>query len=361
MKLNWQSSTTVSALLLALISSINTASACTKNNHIRPAEIVSDEVHKLMKEKNYKKLDELYTKYSKKMAKTPDGVSALSPFFSGIAQTFNVACTNPKRSDEEWLAHQASLSAWLESSPTSMGAKLALAFFAADYAWYARGSGYSSTVSDASQKIFEQRMASAKRQLDKLAGPGKNNPAWYEGMLTVGLAQGWAPAKFDAMYNKAAKVDPYYLDIHYTNIAFHDAKWYGSDQEVLSAINRAAQLTKARLGDTMYTRLHWTIAQSPDMFETGGANWTRMKAGFEDYLRLYSDTRTRNNYALYACMAEDKPTLREQLALLGNDLDPKKWSNDYQYAYCTAYAKLSGLDQKPACFTRADTGAYFCK
>ncbi|RSZ58390.1 DUF4034 domain-containing protein [Massilia atriviolacea] len=359
MKLNWQRSTTMSACVLILISSLNTASACTQNNHIRPAEMIADEVHELMKGKNYKKLDALYAAYSKKT--TSDNVSALSPFFSGIAQSFNVACSKQARSNEEWLAHQASLSAWLESSPGSMAARLALALFDIEYAWYGRGSGYASTVDAASMKLFKQRMESAKRQLDALAGPGKDIPAWYQGMLSVGLAQGWTHEKFDALYDKAARIDPYYLDIHYTNVAFHAAKWYGSDGEELSAIDRAARLTKGRLGEAMYTRLHSTKAQSPEMFETGGANWKRMKAGFEDYLRIHSESRTRNNYAFYACMARDKPTLRQQLALLGRDLDPKKWNNDLQYAYCTTYAKSSGLHEKPKCFTRSDTGAHFCE
>lgn len=314
-----------------------------------------------MKEKNYQKLDALYVKYSRPTAKTADGISPLSPFFSGIAQSFNVLCINAKHSDEEWLAHQASLSAWRDAFPKSVGAKLALALFATEYAWYARGSGYSSTVSDASLALFKQRMASAKQQFDEMAGPGKNNPAWYEGMLTVGLAQGWAPARFNALYAKASKLDPYYLDIHYANTAYHAAKWYGSDQEERAAINRAVQLTKAQLGQAMYTRLYWTIGRSPAMFKAGGADWTRMKTGFEDFLRLAPSAFTRNNYAKYACMAGDKPTLRQQLALLGSDLDPKKWDDDYHYAYCTAYAKLSGLDDKPQCFTRASSGAYYCE
>lgn len=357
MKLHWQRMAAVSAFSLVLLSS---ARACTQNNHIRPSDHIADDVHQLMEEKNYKKLDELYARYSKGKAATADRVSALSPFFSGIGQTFNVACTKQARSEQEWRAHRDSLIAWRDASPGSTGPKLALALFEIDYAWLARGSGFASSVSDASHKLYQKRIASAKEQLDQLAGSAKNNPAWYGAMLQVAHAQGWPRKQFVALYDNAVKVDPYYTPIHYTYAAYHGERWHGSDEEEQAAIDRATKLTQKRLGQTMYTRLHWTRSKGGKMFETGFTSWPRMKTGFEDYLRIFSDTRTRNNYAIYACLADDKPTLRKQLALLGDQLDPKEWTN-HQYAYCMAYAKLSGLDQTPTCHKAVDYDKYWCE
>ncbi|MFB9241376.1 DUF4034 domain-containing protein [Massilia antarctica] len=359
MKRNWQQITIISAFSLAMLSTAQSVHACTQNNHIRPADVASDAVHTLLEEKNYKKLDELYKEYSKERAATPDGIAALSVFFKGIAQSVNI-CAKLKPTEEDWLAHQATLAAWIKSSPKSTGAKLALALSSVDYAWFARGNGVSSTVSPASRQLFVQRMDGAKRQFDKLAAVGKNNPAWYAGMLTIGLAQGWEAAKFDALYEKAVKLDPYYIDVHYTNIEYHAEKWYGSDEERDSAISRTADLTKERLGQTMYARLNWTVSESWSIFKNGNVSWERMKTGFEDYLNLFSDPRTRNGYAMYACLANDRTTLKQQLDLLGEQANQKAWGNNYKYAYCTALAKMVGIEKVPKCFKFDNMDEYDC-
>ncbi|CUI08942.1 hypothetical protein [Massilia antarctica] len=360
MKPYWQKMSAVSAFSLALLLSLPSAHSCTANNHLRPTERVVDEVHQAMERRDYEKLDEFYKKYSRDRFATSDGISGLSAFFSGLGQTFHVSCTHPQRTDDEWRAHQASLSEWSKASPTSIAPKLALALFSIDYAWLARGEGTYASVSEGSRQRHDQRMADARQQLQQIAQAGKDNPVWYHAMMSVGLAQGWAPRKFDALYDRAVKLDPYYIDSHYTNMTYHSARWHGSQAQMLKAIDRSTELTRKRLGQTMYARLHWTNGKSAEMFETGVTSWKRMKTGFEDYLHIFSDAYTRNNYATFACMASDKNTLRQQLALLGDQLNQKSWSSKHQFAYCIAYAKLPG-DQEPTCFKAQGRDDYFCE
>jgi len=105
------------------------------------------------------------------------------------------------------------------------------------------------------------------------------------------------------------------------------------------AIDRAATLTKKGLGQTLYTRLHWTLSMSPTMFSENEVSWPRMKQGFEDYLKLYPEMATRNNYAMFACRANDVATVAEQMKLIGHSVDMNAWNSWADYELCKARTK----------------------
>lgn len=350
-----------STVVLLLLFYVTPASAsCVTNNHVRPADVVSDDVNKLFEEKNYKKLDELAFQYEKEKTLTFDSNSALMAFYRGIAQSFS-NCSPVNKTEDEWLAHQKSISDWIKSSPNSTAAKLALALFTIDYGWHGRGNGYASTVNDKAMSLFKSRMSLARDQLDQLADLCKKNPAWYSGMLDLALAQGREPDEFDALYKKAVQLDPYYLNFHYASASFHSKFWYGTDNKMRNSIEKSVELTKNRLGQSMYARLHWTQSKSPEMFKTGGVNWTRMKTGFDDALKIYPDNRTRNSYAMFACMADDAKNLKKQLDLLGDRVNQQIWTDKNFYLYCKAIAKNSESGKETQCFRREDTGEVFCQ
>lgn len=344
--------------LLTLIVLRPAVASCIGNNHVRPADVVSDDVNKLFDEKNYNKLDEMARQYEKERAMTFDGNSALMAFYRGISQTFS-NCAKDQKTEEEWRAHQQAILNWMQSSPNSTAAKLALAFFTVDYGWHARGSGYASTVDANAMALFARRVAAARGQFEKLAGLCKKNPAWYAGMLEVALAQGWTYQEFNAIYQQAVKLDPYYLTVHYTSANFYSEQWYGSKEQLKNEIEKSVALTKKRLGQSMYARLHWTH-QSSDMFKKGDVDWTRMKTGFDDALGIYPDDWTRNNYGMFACMAKDAKSVKKQLDQLGARVNPKTWGEEDFFAYCQAFAKNSESGKPTQCFKRGDTGKVFC-
>lgn len=344
--------------LLTLIVLRPAVASCIGNNHVRPADVVSDDVSKLFDEKNFNKLDEMARNYEKERVLTFDGNSALMAFYRGIAKGFST-CAQNKTTEEEWRAHQQSIIDWMQSSPNSTAAKLALVFFTIDYGWRARGNGFASTVDDNAMALFKSRVAAARGQLAKLAGSCKRNPAWYAGMLEVALAQGWTYKEFNTIYRQAVKLDPYYLTIYYSSAAFYSKQWYGSKNQLKMEIEKSVTLTKERLGQSMYARLHWTH-ESLDMFEKGDVDWARMKIGFDDMLRIYPDDRTRNNYGKFACMVKDAKSVKKQLDQLGERVDPKSWGGKEFFSYCKALVRSSESGKPMKCYRRKDTGEEFC-
>lgn len=345
--------------LLVLVLANPARANCVVNYHMRPADTMSDEVNKLFEEKNYARLNALARQYERAPSTTADGNSSLMAFYRGILQSFS-PCGRTKHTDEEWTAHLNGIEAWIAASGTLTAPKLARALTTIDYAWYARGYGTVSTVDDSAWPIFAKRLALARKQMEALASVSKKNPAWYAGMLNLALAQGRKPAEFDALYKKAVALDPYYLEVHHTKANFYSSKWYGSPAQQGAAIEQSAELTKAKLGRSMYTQLHWFFSRSPDIFKNGDVDWEKMKAGFDDMLKIYPDARTRDNYAMFACQAGDGKTLKQQFEVLG-DLNPATWTDAYFNSYCKALAKHSDTGEAPRCFTRADTGQIYCE
>lgn len=357
----FRTTTSIVAIVgLVMLCVAHSASACTPIVNTRPATRSADLINQLYKEKNYRELDRISAKYVKEKTATPDGTSALSAFYKGIARSFS-GCSSSSTSEEEWIDHQDALLAWKKASPTSDGAKFALALFHVAYAWHARGGGYISTVNDGSLNKFTSRMAIAKRELDMLAERGKSNPAWYAGMLSVALAQGWPSETVDALYEKALTIDPYYTEIHFSYTAYYRQRWYGSDDQNYAAIDKATEATKPRMGQSMYALLHRGQSQSADMFSPGKVSWDRMKTGFDDFLAIYAENQTRSDYADSACMAKDAKTLKQQLDLLGGEMDLSVWDSEGRYKYCVALAKHAEDGKQPACFEVKDTGMIICQ
>src|SRR3569623_1604303 len=72
-------------------------------------------------------------------------------------------------SDEEpesmWQLHEKIHQEWIKAKPESITPRVAYANFLAGYAWYARGSGWASSVPPEGGRLFEARLAAAHRVL----------------------------------------------------------------------------------------------------------------------------------------------------------------------------------------------------
>jgi hypothetical protein len=77
------------------------------------------------------------------------------------------------------------------------------------------------------------------------------------------------------------------------------------------------------------------------LFTSTRASWPSMKAGFEDRLKRYPHTDHHNMYAYFACMANDRPALQEQIALIGEKYERMFWGDTPESTFdsCKAMAQ----------------------
>jgi hypothetical protein len=106
----------------------------------------------------------------------------------------------------------------------------------------------------------------------------------------------------------------------------------------------AVKNTKDKRGLEMYARLYAEVSYSEEkqaLFTDTRASWPSMKIGFEDLLKRYPHTDHRNKYAYFACMANDRPALQEQIRLIGDKFETKFWGDNPERTFesCKAMAQ----------------------
>ena len=99
----------------------------------------------------------------------------------------------------------------------------------------------------------------------------------------------------------------------------------------------AVKRTQATDGVTMYARLYWIYAaiEHDRSFRDLGIPWAKMKAGFEDLVARYPSAWNINNYASFACRANDKQAfLRLLPKLTPTSLRLDAWPTGFSFDNC---------------------------
>lgn len=295
----------------------------------RPFQRETDTYLALLMQERYDELERAAQRARESSAAISDGQPLLAAIYGGTAGCMTQGCQN-RLTDELWQVRRQKLEGWVKRHPASPTAKVALGMFHAEYAWFARGQGYSNTVGKDAWTLFRERLELARVALEQLDEATRQDPGWSAAMLDVGLAQRWPRDRFGALYEQAAQRHPYYLPIHFAASAYYSPRWYGSEAELRRFIERAVERTSPRWGEMLYARLNWSL-WTQDMFEDGQTDWKRMSAGFERILRDHPDPWNLNNFARFACHAEDLKTAAGLIEKIGDKPLVAAWWNDLRH------------------------------
>ena len=91
----------------------------------------------------------------------------------------------------------------------------------------------------------------------------------------------------------------------------------------------------------MYARIYWSASQTQygrDLFTDSDVIWEKMKKGIDDVLKRYPDQWNINNFALFACLANDKEKARELFNLIKQPIIWKVWKSEADYQQYKAWA-----------------------
>ena len=335
------------AALAAGVSLFASGLALAQFDSQRPFQRASDEYLALLMKGSYAELERASGNARKGAATISDGQPLLAALYGGTAGCVMGGCAN-RLTDDLWKVRGQKLADWRKRYPDSVTAKVALASFPIQYGWYARGSGPSSAVSAEGGALFSERLGKAHKDLEGLDAAAKHDSGWFTAMLAVARLEGWPKARYDALYEAAAREHPLYLQIHFEGATYYSPQWYGSREELRSFTERAVGRTRDRLGESLYARLNWgpntTLA-----FVRGEIDWPRMRSGFERLIRDYPDPWNTNNYAKFACQAQDWPTVSKVMVLIDRKPIASAWFDDLKnYENCRAQAAGGGNPGLPA-------------
>lgn len=232
---------------------------------------------------------------------------------------------------------------WTAEHPDSVTARIALARALTSYAWKARGSGTSDTVSDNGWKLFGERLDLAHKVLDEAKALPEKCPGWYEAAQIVALGEGWDAGEYMDMVGEAIGKEPTY-GRYYTNACYWMLpRWYGEEGEFEAWIARLVAARPEAEQARQYAFLVWMADRMPVkgeiVFGEGRLDWEKTRRGFQEWIAAEpGNLMVRFQLLRLALLAEDRETAREQLDYTGGRYFPPMWSMETfegarKYAY----------------------------
>jgi Domain of unknown function (DUF4034) len=277
---------------------------------------------------DFDQLQRLHDQYLRPGERVPTGALKLSAFGAGLSRVVN----HKIKQRTEYLAELEALTLrWTQQHPRSSLAHSMHAEVLMAVAWSYRGTGFANTVPPQAWAEFRTHVQRAVDHMVKHADTALSTSEGHVTMLNVGRAAGWTHERQWAIAQAGLKLSPHDDRLYLKMVLSLLPKWGGSGQQVDRFINEAVERTKAERGLELYARLYHEAAvgqYGAALFAESGADWSRMKQGFEDLLGRHADPFNVNRFAYYACLAQDKPTTLDLMGRLGATPDLDAWGDN---------------------------------
>lgn len=295
----------------------------------RVAPNVVELVETAYRQGDFAELERLYAMYGKAGLRSElTGNPRVTHFWMGIGKINNASL---RVTDEHYQQLDALTKQWAGKYPQSVLAQLLYASALLTHASAHRGDGYSNTVSSAAWAEFHKYLDQANEQLKKTEALATKDSSWNRSMLITGRLLGWNGERLMRILEAGIAKNPDDDDLYFLMEEALLPKWGGDLKSAERFIAWVDKHTRDKRGLEMYARLYAGLSYSElnqTLFTSTNASWTSMKIGFEDRLKRYPHTEHRNMYAYFACMANDRPSLQEQLELIGDKFDPIFWGTN---------------------------------
>ena len=235
-------------------------------------------------------------------------------------------------SDADWTAYLEAFKAWVTAKPESATARISLANAYIEYAWHARGRGYSDTVTRDGWNLFRERVKLARTTLLQAARLREKCPYWFEAMQMVALAQGWDKAPNRELLDRAAAFEPAYYHYYREYANFLLPKWYGEEGEVEAFAAELLKRPDTPDNAVTYFEVASLIAcpcsSGSNRTDLGELSWPEIKKGYVTLDKSYGmSNRKRNRFAYMATLAKDKSAAQEAFAQIANR-DNSVWASN---------------------------------
>jgi hypothetical protein len=284
-----------------------------------------------LQSKNFAGLDRAIKKWNDPTLRTVDGNWRLE----GLIKIFKLIGMQ-----DRWESVYSNIQEWKEHSPGKPGPAIIESLYWHDYAWHARGGGFSSKVTEIGRKLFKERLATAEKVLLDSKEYASGNPLWHYQYINVALGLGWDKSRILSLFAEAANKSPGFYQTYFATARSMSPVWGGSYELMDKVAKSSVELTRENEGDMVYTRVYQKIdkliTQQADFFKDTMVDWVLMREGFEQLIIAYPySTWHLSSYASFACRAGDKETylrLRKKIKVAG--VNRRAWTSAYSPDTC---------------------------
>jgi len=296
----------------------------------KESEAFKQAVLKRLRKRDFKWIDKEASKARTYKERLPGGYWKLRSLYSVMERPM----TGEQPSEGDWEDLIRDLSAWSQQHPESVTAKVALATAWQQYAWKARGGGYSGSVGNVAHETFQKRLANAAELLTAASSLKEKCPHWFVTAIWVGLGQGWERGSLDRVFDDAIKLEPTYYYLYQAKATYLLPRWRGEEGEW----ERFAEDSALRLGGHQGDIVRFTVySQMMSLHDTTFMNThqhvvPKLIDGFRSLEKLYEASPHRLNEAcFFAAFGNDLATASELFKRVGEDYDPSVWRSNQAF------------------------------
>jgi hypothetical protein len=280
-------------------------------------------IRQLLLQEKFETLDKLANEARVAKARFPGGFWKIHTIYDALEDPEN----GDHASEFEWTQQLARLERWKTERPDSITARIALAVAYADYGWKARGSGYSSTVTEDGWQLLTERIQVAKKILQEAQRLPEKCPEWFFAMHVVATSEGWDDDQVNALFEQAIAFEPDYYYYYRVQARNSLPKWGGEEGAAARFADRMADRIGGEKGDLMYYEIGTFLNCACDNDQgLNGMSWPRLRCGYAVLERLYGTAPDHlNKMAYMALTAGDIDFAKRMFDQIGENWDKKTW------------------------------------
>lgn len=293
---------------------------------------IDQQASELYAARDFEQLDKIYDDYASQSARTASGVWKASVMFIGLRNLVD--------KKQQYDQNEALLKQWLRDRPGSALAHQLRAQLMLNRAWAIRGGGYAFSVKSENWALFHKKVREARQYLEKNKKVASRNPHYYALMLSIIKAEQGESDPWPTLEEGISKYPGYY-EMYFAMLEYLLPTWHGDASQIEKFANMATERTGAIEGRSMYARIYWYASQTQygdALFLGSFAQWSKMKTSFEDVVERYPDQWNLQNFANFACLAEDYKTLSALLLRVKEPVIWQAWKSRKHHEQCSRLA-----------------------
>jgi hypothetical protein len=211
-------------------STLQTSSTFQRDTSIKGKEVYQkvDEVSNWLEQGNYQEIEQFF-----QQAITNKTFTATGRFYASavLSKLFEDSDYSMKTFDHSW---QTYLDSWIKESPNSSIAYLVRSVFYFNYAWELRGNRFIQKTPEAAKQEFMKKMFLSVSDIKKSLSLDAENPLIIANLLIIGNSYSMPRETFEAYFQKAINLIPYFSEVYMAKTIYLEPQWYGSEVELLA-------------------------------------------------------------------------------------------------------------------------------
>jgi len=277
-------------------------------------------------------LDSQLQRHAGQLADLEDGSSSFSGDVAGLDDYFEFSGIDVARL-------LGSLSNWRRAIPASPYPNVLEAMLYRTKAWTTRGTGYADSVSNDQWQAFAMQMEMASAALDDSEPNGKTTPLWYALAIEIGLDRDVDAERLRETFDAGVLRFPGFERQYRSMLRTFMPRWGGTYEALEEFIRNVADRETLWTPDARYAMMHAQLADlegdKTDVFADVGADWPRMKRGFEDLSRMYPRSDfILNSYLAFTCRAHDLSQFNMLRPQVADRRAPTAWTRSISVEAC---------------------------